>query len=143
MIYEFSAYISSILEIEEPKIILEEDDAFPTPTMMGYYSSIENAVHLKKSLQIPNQCFAIAHELRHAWQIKTNVEKYLENYEIRANCNVEPYNLQLAELDANAFATCAMAKAFGVRPLFTGMNKEIVAEIFKYAEKPEIAELFQ
>jgi Zn-dependent peptidase ImmA (M78 family) len=143
VIYKFAAYIANVLGIEEVQIVLKEEENFPTKTMMGCFVPEENAVHLKKSLQLPDLCFAVAHELRHVWQGKTDQEKYLGDYEIRSNCDVESYNLQLAELDANAFAACAMMKTFGIRPLFVGMEKEIVAEIFRYAAKPEITGLFR
>jgi Zn-dependent peptidase ImmA (M78 family) len=143
MIQKFAAYIADVLGIEKPRIVLQAEANFPTKTMMARYEPQENTVYLKESLQMPDLCFAVAHELRHIWQRETDKEKYLGDYRIRAKCDVKTYNLQLAELDANAFAACAMMETFGARPLFTGMEEEIVAEIFKYAARPEITKLFQ
>lgn len=45
--------------------------------------------------------------------------------------SVEEYNLQLAEVDANAFAYIVMADFFGVRPLFQCLSDIVKSQIME------------
>lgn len=79
--------------------------------------------------------FAICHELRHVYQIKYNdhiFEKYVEK---DTGISTENYNLQEAEIDANAFGSLYMQINFGVKPLFLGYSDKVKEEIDKQIEK--------
>lgn len=49
--------------------------------------------------------------------------------------DVESYNMQLAEIDANAFATIVMADCFGIRPLYQGMSDKVIQAIGKRVDE--------
>lgn len=79
--------------------------------------------------------FAICHELRHVYQIKYNdqiFEKYIEK---DTGISTEHYNLQEAEIDANAFGSLYMQVNFGVKPLFLGYSDKVKGKIDKQIEK--------
>lgn len=88
---------------------------------------------LKKYDKInPDLLFSIAHEIRHIWQIKTGKEIYFDNYQtIDTIKDTEKYNLQIAELDANAFAKIVMCDFFHITPLFNGLSDNVKNEIDK------------
>ena len=72
--------------------------------------------------------FAVCHELRHVWQIYNQPEMFNSYVEI-GNINLEEYNLQPAEIDANAFAAVCMEEWFGVTPLFEGYSDKVKNKI--------------
>ena len=104
--------------------------------MMAQCSSDGSAIYLKKcDNPNPDQFFAIAHELRHVWQIKSDKDFYLSNYKTINQCNyLEDYNLQIAEIDANAFSGVIMIEFFGIKPLFKGLSDSVKAKIHKRME---------
>jgi len=74
-----------------------------------------------------HQFFSIAHELRHIWQIQNDEELYFSTYKpIDLFSSVEEYNLQIAELDANAFAGLIMIDFFHLKPLFEGVPDSVM-----------------
>ena len=78
--------------------------------------------------------FAIAHEIRHIWQIRKLENEFFENYKPSHLCrNVNEYNLQKAELDANAYATAVMVTRFNCSPMFKGLDKRVKDEIYRRA----------
>lgn len=78
--------------------------------------------------------FAIAHEIRHIWQIRKHENEFFENYKPTRSCrNVNEYNLQEAELDANAYATAVMVAHFNCHPMFKGLDKMVKDEIYRRA----------
>lgn len=80
--------------------------------------------------------FAIAHEIRHIWQIRKHENEFFENYKPIHLCrNVNEYNWQKAELDANAYATAVMLAYFKGKPLFNGLDEATKAEIYRRASK--------
>ena len=126
MINEYVSEICHLLNIPKPQIIYDTS-LFPTKTTLAQCKSDGAEIYLKK-FDSPNldQCVAIAHELRHVWQVKTDKEKYLSNYQtIDAIGDTEKYNLQLAEIDANAFAKIVVSDCFHVKPLFNGLSAAV------------------
>lgn len=113
MIKEFITDICELLNIKEPYVSYDVAD-FATDTTMAQCDVANNTIYLYKlDKPNPDYLFAIAHELRHIWQIKTNKSKFFDYYKPREDCNsVEEYNLQLAEVDANAFAAIIMTDYF-------------------------------
>lgn len=78
--------------------------------------------------------FATTHEIRHIWQIRKHEEEFFENYKPIHLCrNVNEYNLQKAELDANAYATAVMVTHFNCHPMFKGLDKMVKDEIYRRA----------
>ena len=129
MIKKFINDVCDELSIPVPEISFDTS-FFPTPTTLAVASTVDNIIYIKPfDKENPDLLFAVAHELRHLWQIRTNKELYLKNYKTRAELDVEAYNLQLAEVDANAFASIIMINWFGLQPLYQGMSDTVVAEI--------------
>ena len=119
------------MDITEPKVIFRET-AFDTETTMAQCDTEGTAIYLHKEEQTeaPDFLFAIAHELRHIWQMRTNKDRYIEN-DLPANMcgSTDEYNQQLAEVDANAFASIVMIDWFGLSPQWDGMNGETIRMI--------------
>lgn len=130
MICDFITEICEILNIPIPKISYDTSN-FKSPTMMAQCNLDGSAIYLKKINEPnPDLLFSIAHELRHIWQIKTDKDTYFSNYQTIDILNdTEKYNLQLAELDANAFAKIIMTDFFHITPLFDGLSNYVKARI--------------
>lgn len=77
--------------------------------------------------------FSLAHELRHEYQA---VNDYFRKdcYKRRNKLSLRDYNLQLEEIDANAFAYFIIVDEFKIKPLFNGLDKDIVEMIKKRAK---------
>lgn len=106
---------------------------FNSKTMMSMAEINEKGSKIylmKKSNPDPDYLFAIAHEMRHIWQAKTNMDLYLSNYKTANQfSSVNEYNLQLAEVDANAFAAIVMINMFGVKPTWNNLSDKVIAAI--------------
>lgn len=112
MIKEFIADICNILNISIPSVSYDTTH-FSTDTMMAQCDSAGATIFIKKSNKPnPDLMFSIAHELRHIWQIRNHQDLYLSSYQTVENIGTEKYNLQLAEVDANAFASIIMVIFF-------------------------------
>ena len=90
-----------------------------------------NVIYLNKlDKPNPDYLFAIAHELRHIFQHKNDEQFYLSNYKTSDNCSsVEEYNLQIAEVDANAFASIIMVEYFKLQPQWNGLSDKVINAI--------------
>lgn len=135
MINDFITEVSGILQIPVPEISFDTS-TFPTETTLAQCEINVNdpdgcIIHLKKcDKPDPEQFFIIAHELRHVWQFQQGL--YLPEYKERNECeSVEEYNLQAAEVDANAFGSIIMTEFFGMKPLFQGLSDKVKDEIAK------------
>jgi len=130
MIQEFIAEICDILNIPEPSVSFDTSN-FPTNTMMAQCSPFGDIIHLKKyDKPNPDQLFAIAHELRHIWQMQNDEQFYFSTYKPVDLCiSVESYNLQIAEIDANAFTGIIMVEFFHLQPLYKGLSDSVKAKI--------------
>lgn len=79
-----------------------------------------DAVLIRDDIAVsPELFFALAHELRHAYQTANG--ESLEEYRTSDRISVERYNLQPLEVDANAFGALVMAEFFGIVPQFQNM----------------------
>lgn len=132
MIQDFIDDICDILNISDPSVSFDTSK-FTTDTMMAQCDIDENIIYLKKyDKPNPDQFFSIAHELRHIWQMKNNEKLYFSTYKPIDLCSsVEEYNLQLAELDANAFAGLTIIHFLHLRPLFNGLDENVKSKIFE------------
>lgn len=135
MIKEFITDVCELLEIEEPKISYDTSN-FPTKTTLAQCEPETNTIYLNKADK-PNQdyVFSIAHELRHIYQYQTDEEFYLSGYKPSNKCSsVEEYNLQIAEVDANAFAAIIMTDFFSMKPQWNGLSSKVIDTIKKRIE---------
>lgn len=139
MIKEYIDKICNILDISVPDISYDTS-TFLSETMLAGCDISTYTMYLKKCDESnPDYLFSIAHELRHLWQSIEDKELYLSDYKPRtAFSDVAEYNLQLAEIDANAFGALIMIDAFGIEPLFQGMPEKVINTIkerIKYIAK--------
>lgn len=126
MLKEFIDDIAEILDIESPTISFDTSK-FLTKTTMAQIDVKESVIYIKPFDKInPDILFAIAHEIRHFWQYKIDEEYFFEDYK-PANefSSIDEYNLQLAEIDANAFAGLIMMNYFKIKPLFKNLSNEV------------------
>ena len=130
MIEEFITDICELLDITVP-VILYDTSHFPTETTMAQCELTSNTIYLNKiDKPNPDYLFAIAHELRHIFQYQNNEQFYLSNYKTSDNCSsVEEYNLQIAEVDANAFASIIMVEYFHMQPQWNGLSDKVICAI--------------
>ena len=135
MIHDFIADVCDILNIPIPLISYDISN-FPTETMMAQCSPDGSTIFLKRyDKPNPDHFFAIAHELRHIWQMQNDKKLYLSAYKPIDLCkSAEEYNLQIAEIDANAFAGLVMISFFHLKPLFEGMPDCVKIKIYERME---------
>lgn len=131
MIYIFIKDICDILNIPVPSTSYDTSH-FPTDTMMAQVNSSGDTIYLKKyDKPNPDQLFSIAHELRHIWQIKNHNDLYFSKYQTVDIIGTEKYNLQPAEVDANAFASIIMVDFFHLQPQYKDLPDSVVSAIKK------------
>ena len=130
MIYKFITEICNLLDIPVPSISYDTSH-FPTETTMAQCELTSNTIYLNKLDKLnPDYLFAIAHELRHIFQYQDNEQFYLSNYKTSNECSsIEEYNLQIAEIDANAFAAIVMVEYFHMQPQWNGLSDKVIRAI--------------
>lgn len=123
---DFVNDVSYILGIDPPNVSYNTDH-FSSDTMLAQCAPDGSIIYVKEPESInPDILFAIAHELRHVWQIRTDKKKYLGDYRPVNLCkSLEEYNLQESEIDANAFAAAVMYELFDLRPLFSNLPEKV------------------
>ena len=132
MIKEYITDICDLLKIEAPKISFDSTN-FKTKTTLAQCEPELNVIYLNKIAKPnPDYFFSIAHELRHIWQYKTDKQFYFSKYKPSDNClSIEEYTLQIAEIDANAFAAIVMADCFRLQPQWNGLSNKVIDSIDK------------
>lgn len=130
MIEEFITDVCELLEIEVPKISYDTSH-FPTKTTLAQCEPSINTIYLNKTDKPnPDYIFSISHELRHIYQYQTDEKFYLSGYKPSNKCSsVEEYNLQVAEVDANAFASIIMVEYFSMKPQWNGLSDKVINAI--------------
>lgn len=130
MIEDFITDICELLDIPVPTISYDVSH-FPTETTMAQCELTNNVMYLNKiDKPNPEYLFEIAHELRHIFQYQDDKQFYLSNYKTSDNCSsVEEYNLQIAEVDANAFASIIMVEYFHLQPQWNGLSDRVISAI--------------
>lgn len=129
---EFIEMICNDLEITKP--IIKEVLFLHTPTQLAEYIPADNLLNYRTGKMPLDIMFAIAHELRHKWQAE-NCSDIFQNYANSTEINVEQYNLQNAEIDANAYAMVIMESGFGVTPQFNGLSERVKQKILLRASE--------
>ena len=110
---EFIEIVCSNLKITKP--IVEEVLFLHTPTQLAEYVPADNVLKYRIGKMPLDIMFAIAHELRHKWQAE-NCPEIFQDYVNSTEIGMEQYNLQNAEIDANAYAMVIMESGFEVNP---------------------------
>lgn len=115
---KFSREICDILDIPVPVIKFVSADRMRTGTQIAALTP--DAVLIRNDIEVSAELFfALAHELRHAYQIASG--ESLEEYRTSDRISIEQYNLQPLEVDANAFGALIMSDFFGIVPQFRNM----------------------
>lgn len=129
---EFIEIVCSNLKITKP--IVEEVLFLHTPTQLAEYVPADNVLKYRMGKMPLDIMFAIAHELRHIWQMK-NCPEIFQNYINSTDTDIEQYNLQSAEIDANAYAMVIMESGFGITPQFKGLSEKVKNKILLRANE--------
>ena len=124
-------YISDVcknLGIKCPTVIYNSN--LQTATAMSQYNLDRNELMISPIDNLsPDSLFAIAHELRHAWQKQDDPEWFFANYKPSTELDNESYNLQFAEIDANAYAAIVMENIFHLSPQWNNLTDRVIFEI--------------
>ena len=130
MIEEYITDICKLLNINKPSISYDNSN-FTTDTMMAQCDVINNVIYLNNLDKLnPDYFLSIAHELRHIYQYQKYKDFYMSDYKTSDQCSsIEEYNLQIAEIDANAFASIVMTDCFHVQPQWKGMSYKVINAI--------------
>lgn len=132
VIEEYIIDVCDLLEIEAPKISYDTSN-FLTKTTLAQCEPSANIIYLNEvNNPNPDYVFSIAHELRHVYQYQTDEQFYLSEYKPSDKCSsIEEYNLQIAEIDANAFASIVMTDCFSIKPQWNGLSQKVISAIEK------------
>lgn len=136
MLNEFIRDVCDILDIPVPELSYDTS-VFTSDTMQALVTitSDRTVMHLKTDKPDLDLLFAVAHELRHIWQLTYDEELYFSSYKPRESCSsVEEYNLQPAEIDAHAFAGIIIEDFFGAKPLFKNLSDTVRLKVFDRME---------
>lgn len=119
---------ADVLGTEEPKIIFRPKEFFFTPTTWAALGESGTSIVVNYNIDFddkPDILLAISHEMRHLWQMQTG--KISENYSPSDNSNLQKYNLQWEEIDANAWAVEMVEHFLKVTPL---LEQTLGAEVW-------------
>lgn len=129
---DFASELAGLLDIPRPEFDMSPN--FKSPTQIGGADLESWTIGIKPDADIRDQVLVVAHEMRHLWQ-SVNQPDMFAAYQSSAELDKEAYNLQPAEIDANAFALVVMEEAFGVTPLFNGLSDHVKSAIHSRAEE--------
>lgn len=134
---EFIRYICEILGIKEPAISFDTS-MFPTKTTFAMADIKNRVLHLRDEASKIIQdvkgdvdltlCLSISHELRHIWQADTDFDYWFHDYSSDRS-DIDAYNTQRAEIDANAFGDMVCIALFGVETIFGDLSLEVCNKI--------------
>ena len=116
--HDVKKYVNQLaneLEINKPKIVyISKDDQHARANMTNNVLTLFNEFDFIYDLY-----FCIAHEMRHAYQFKCKefYKEAFKSYKPRNEVSPHDYNMQLLELDANAYAYMVVRDDFGVEML--------------------------
>ena len=130
---EFVRYICEILDIEEPEISFDVS-MFPSETTLAMANVSTRTLHLREqAVKVIEDregdvdvslCFTISHELRHIWQSDSDFEYWFHNYSDDSS-DVDAYNTQRAEVDANAFGDMVCIALTGCEIIFGDLAPDV------------------
>lgn len=119
-IRDFTAALALVLKIRPPVIASRKPEGVST-TQLGALDVNTRGIWVRRDIDERDIFFAVAHEMRHLWQFEKRREMF-ETYQSNKVLSIREYNLQPAELDANAFGFLIMRSWFGLEPLFNGLE---------------------
>ena len=121
---------AKLLGVPAPKIELLDEEFFRTKTTTAALSEDGKKIYLKDGVELRWGFFSIAHEMRHLWKMQHDPVVFGGYKATDEAENVEAYNEQAAEIDANAWACLFMSSAFGIRPtLEASLGEELWSKI--------------
>lgn len=127
--------ICELLKISKPEIVVSSE--LPTDTLFACFFPETNKIFVKSNTFTPDSLFAIAHELRHKYQF-VKCPEILSGYKVRTEfINIDDYNKQFAEIDANAFAMFFMENFYDLSPTFDSLSDETYNLICKRCDEIE------
>lgn len=134
LLLNYVANLSNELGIIPPKVKIN-DKHFRGTTKIASLESDGNYCHLyvRNNQDDVELLFAIAHELRHKYQIDNGLFNF-DNYKSSSDISIRDYNLQPVEIDANAFAYMLMKDEFNIEMKFNGLDKDIIELIKRRAD---------
>ena len=132
-ILDYVRTVCTVLGIVPPRI--DQGEKLGTGTTLAETEPDGSSIRIASADPSPDLYFALAHELRHVWQIRTNEQKWLAGYQPSSVLDLIAYNMQPAEIDANAFAAIVMHNVFRLRPLFKSMPEDIIKKIYAHADE--------
>lgn len=106
---------------------------FLTPTTMAALASDGSGIAINNAVVKSDNdlWFALSHEMRHLWQIRSN-RADLTAYTASDAADTASYNAQDMELDAHSWSFAVMIKLFGITPnLRSSLGDEIYDEILR------------
>ncbi len=128
-ILNFIKEVCEDLCISLPDSIITEDKKFNKGTQLAtlVYENGKSLLYLRTKYEYGDvdMAFAIAHELRHKYQIDTHIFDF-ENYKTSKELSRREYNLQNEEVDANAYAYIVLMDFFKLKVDFKLILKDDV-----------------
>ena len=128
-ILEFIKEVCEDLCISIPDSIVTDDKKFNQGTQLATlaYENEKSILYLRTKYEYGDvdMAFAIAHELRHKYQIDTHLLDF--DYHKSSNeLSIREYNLQNEEIDANAYAYIVLLDFFKLKVDFKLLLKDDV-----------------
>lgn len=100
-------------------------------TVLDFDNNIKEIKLINDYNNILDALLAVCHELRHIYQSVYDNHIFDEYIELGSGISFENYNLQDAEVDANAYASLFIQANFGVKPLFQNFPESVQKKIEK------------
>lgn len=122
------------LDIKKPRVI-QDKSKMPSATALACYDVENDIIYLSINDLNFDLIFSLCHELRHKWQMTYFKDEFFDNYKPVTELGIEKYNLQIAELDANAYAAVVMVEDYGIMPLFEGLSELVKISIINQMDK--------
>ena len=139
---DFIKYICNILKIRAPKLLNDASHKFTSKTRIAEIDLDNNIIYLKDDKINYDKLFAIAHELRHLWQSDVDHKFYFSNYQPSDQLDIDEYNQQPAEVDANAFGGLVMEYLFNIYATWDSFSDETCDMIYDRMEEIEDVVVF-
>ena len=130
-----TAELATQLGIRVPIINVVDAPELSTDTQMGGADPVGWAIAVKRGIPDLDQALTLSHEIRHLWQSIHMPEAFRDYVQLSNRPTLEDYNLQPAEIDANAFALIIMTNFFHVRPLFQNLSDNARSQIEQRAKQ--------
>ena len=136
--YRLGAILAKSLNIPCPQIIILNELSENAKTGRGntVYNEKRIITHIeiyeKNDFNEIDMFEALAHEMRHCWQIENHYDEYFSTFQdltaFAQNCR-EQYHLQLAEIDAIAYALrfirACTGEDYDANTIYPNVNREI------------------